>query len=66
MVAHHLIAIEGWLRLGMQEFFHCRLVPFGCPGFQFLPWGAKAGPAHQVRDQTDIMIAHDLSSCSDG
>jgi hypothetical protein len=51
----------------MQEFFHCRLIPFGRSSFQFRPWSAKAGPAHQVRHQVDIMVTHVFfSSCSDG
>jgi hypothetical protein len=67
MVAHHFVAIEGRLLLGVQEFFYCRLVPFGSTRFQFCPWGAKSGPAHQMRHQAYIMVTHDFSSsCSDG
>jgi hypothetical protein len=62
MVAHHFIAIEGGLRLGVQEFFDCRLVSFGSTGFQFFPWGAKAGSAHQVSHQGYIIVTHHLSS----
>ncbi len=62
MVAHHFVAIEGWLRLWVQEFFHRRFVPFGSTGFQFFPRGAKSGPAHQVSHQAYIMVTHDLSS----
>jgi hypothetical protein len=62
MVTHHFITIEGRLRLWVQEFLDCPLIPFGSTGFQFFPWGAKAGATHQVSHQGYIMVAHHLSS----
>jgi hypothetical protein len=45
----------------VQQLLNRRLVPFRGSGFEFLAGRAKAGAAHQMGHQTNLLVSHFLA-----
>ena len=56
LIAQQRIGIDRWLRLGVEQFLHRRLVALGRARLDFVAVCAKAGPPHQVRHQSDVVF----------
>jgi hypothetical protein len=46
LVAHQRIRVNWWLRLGMQQLFHRRLIPFGYTRFEFVATRSETCAPH--------------------
>jgi hypothetical protein len=59
LVAHQRVSVNRGLRLGMQQLFHCRFIPFRHTCFELVAARSEACPPHQVSHESYfVLVCH--------